>query len=79
MLGALFINFLGISPIHALIWIAVLYGLTAPVIIGFILLIANNKKIMKKYTNGYLTNIGGGIGFFMMTVVACLLLYYTVS
>ena len=55
----LFINYLGISPIQALIYSAVLYGVTAPVIIAIILHIANNKKVMGEFTNKKLSNIFG--------------------
>ena len=46
------LNYIGISPIKALIYSAILYGLTAPVLIAIILHISNNKKIMGKNTNG---------------------------
>lgn len=45
LLGAV-MNLLHIDPIQALIWSAIGYGLIAPVLIGVILHIANNKKIM---------------------------------
>jgi Mn2+/Fe2+ NRAMP family transporter len=38
------LNYIGISPIKALIYSAILYGLTAPVLIAIILHISNNKK-----------------------------------
>ncbi len=38
------LNYLGISPIKALIYTAILYGITAPVLIAIILHISNNKK-----------------------------------
>jgi len=37
-------NYIGISPIKALIYSAILYGMTAPVLIANILHIWNNKK-----------------------------------
>ena len=40
----LLLNYVGISPINALIYSAILYGLTAPVLIAIILHISNNKK-----------------------------------
>jgi Mn2+/Fe2+ NRAMP family transporter len=45
LLLGLSLNYIGISPIDALIYTAVLYGLTAPVLIAIILHISNNKKI----------------------------------
>jgi NRAMP (natural resistance-associated macrophage protein)-like metal ion transporter len=76
MLGLL-LNYVGISPIDALIYTAVLYGITAPVLIGIILHISNNKVIMGEYTNSRYLNIMGGIAFVLMTAasVALGLLY----
>jgi NRAMP (natural resistance-associated macrophage protein)-like metal ion transporter len=64
----LLINFLGISPIQAMIWTAVIYGIVSPVLIGVILHVCNNKKVMGKYTNGKWSNILGILCFLMMTV-----------
>ena len=69
------LNYIGISPIKALIYTAILYGITAPVLIAIILHISNNKKILGKYTNGGLTNILGGLALVIMTLAAGLLLY----
>lgn len=72
---ALIIDLLGINPVKALIYTAVLYGVTAPVLIGIIMHISNNKKIMKSYTNDKVTNIIGGITLVVMTAAAVLLIY----
>ena len=69
------LNYIGISPIKALIYSAILYGLTAPVLIVIILHIANNKKIMGKYTNGKTSNILGFAALVLMTVAAVILVY----
>jgi NRAMP (natural resistance-associated macrophage protein)-like metal ion transporter len=71
----LLINYLGISPIKALLYTAILYGLTSPVLIAIILHIANNKKIMKENTNNKLSNILGYLTFILMTIAAIVLLY----
>jgi Mn2+/Fe2+ NRAMP family transporter len=68
-------NYIGISPIKALIYSAILYGLTAPVLIALILHISNNKKIMGKNTNGKITNILGSLALILMTVAGGLLIY----
>ena len=75
----LMIHFIGISPIQALIYTAVLYGITAPVLIALILHICNQKKIMGKFTNNKWSNIFGVITFLLMTVSSILLLYYTIK
>jgi NRAMP (natural resistance-associated macrophage protein)-like metal ion transporter len=72
----LLINVLGISPMKALIFTSILYGITSPVMIAVVLHIANNKKIMKDFTNNRLSNSLGGITFILMTVAAVLLLYF---
>ena len=69
------LNYIGISPVKALIYSAVLYGLTAPVLIAIILHICNNKKVMGKYTNSRISNIVGMITLALMTAAAAILLY----
>jgi NRAMP (natural resistance-associated macrophage protein)-like metal ion transporter len=69
------LNYIGISPIKALIYTAVLYGITAPVLIGIILHICNNKKVMGQYTNSKLANISGVIALVIMSIAAIVLLY----
>ena len=71
----LVINFLGISPIQALVYTAILYGLTAPVMIALVLHICNNKKIMGDHTNGRLSNIAGTLTLVLMTAAALALIY----
>jgi len=44
LLLGLSLNYIGISPVKALIYTAILYGITAPVLIAIILHISNNKK-----------------------------------
>jgi NRAMP (natural resistance-associated macrophage protein)-like metal ion transporter len=69
------LNYIGISPIKALIYTAILYGITAPVLIGIILHISNNKKIMGEYTNSIKSNILGFAALVIMTVAALALIY----
>ena len=75
LLIGLSLNYIGISPIQGLIYAAVLYGLTAPVLIAIILHISNNKKIMGKFTNGRISNIFGFATLILMTISAMLLIY----
>lgn len=75
LLIGLSLNYVGISPIKALIYTAICYGVTAPVLIAIILHISNNKKIMGEYTNSRFTNILGFIALIIMTLAAGLLLY----
>jgi Mn2+/Fe2+ NRAMP family transporter len=69
-------NFIGITAIQALVYTAILYGVTAPVLIAIILHVANRKSIMGKYKNGKWSNITGFITFALMSAAAIALLYY---
>jgi NRAMP (natural resistance-associated macrophage protein)-like metal ion transporter len=69
------LNYIGLSPVKALIYSAILYGLTAPVLIAIILHISNNKKIMGKNTNGKISNILGFAALGLMTVAGVILIY----
>ncbi|MDN3654490.1 divalent metal cation transporter [Ferruginibacter paludis] len=75
LLLGLSLNYVGISPVKALIYTAILYGLTAPVLIAIILHISNNKKIMGEYVNGRTTNILGFAALIIMSIAAGLLVY----
>ena len=75
LLLGLSLNYIGISPIRALIYSAILYGLTAPVLIAIILHIPNNMKIMGKYTNSKISNILGFTALVLMTAAAVILIY----
>ncbi len=68
-------NYIGISPIKALIYSAILYGLTAPVLIAIILHISNNKKIMGTFTNSKMSNALGFAALVLMTTAAVILIY----
>ena len=75
MLG-LSLNYIGISPIQALIYSAIFYGMTAPVLIAIILHIANNKSIMGKHTNTRTANVLGFAALTIMTLAAFFLLLF---
>lgn len=75
----LIIQLAGVDPVKALLYTAVLYGVTAPVMIGIILHICNSKKIMEEYTNTPAVNIVGGIALLLMTASALLLTWFVFS
>jgi NRAMP (natural resistance-associated macrophage protein)-like metal ion transporter len=79
LLLGLSLNYIGISPIDALIYTAVLYGLTAPVLIAIILHISNNKQIMGLHVNGKLANLMGITALLVMTVAAIVLVYFLIT
>jgi len=76
LLVGLSLDFFDISPIQALLYTAIAYGLTSPVLIAVILHIGNNKKIMKKNTNSRYSNTVGVITLILMSVSAIALIYF---
>jgi len=78
MLIALATNYIGISPVKSLFYTAVLYGLTAPVMILVIMHISNNKTVMGEYVNKPWSNILGWITFIFMTAAAGCLIYFQI-
>jgi NRAMP (natural resistance-associated macrophage protein)-like metal ion transporter len=71
-LVGLLINFIGINPIKALIWTAIVNGLITPPIIAIIIVVANNKKVMGRYTNGWLSNALCILTFVLTTIASVL-------
>jgi NRAMP (natural resistance-associated macrophage protein)-like metal ion transporter len=76
LLLGLSLDFLNVSPMKALLYTAILYGLTAPVLILMILSLCNNKAVMGEFVNGAKANILGGLTFLLMSVAAVALLYF---
>ncbi|MBS1635250.1 MAG: Nramp family divalent metal transporter [Bacteroidetes bacterium] len=76
LIVGLLIHYIGISPIQALIYTAILYGLTAPVLIVIILLICNNKKILGENVNGFWSNLLGILTFLLMTISGVALIWF---
>src|ERR671924_94179 len=69
------INFVGIDPIKALIYTAVINGITAVPILFAILRIANDKKILEDKTNGSVSNILGWLTFLIMGISVAVLFF----
>lgn len=61
------LNFVGLNPIKALIYSAVLNGVVAPIILALILLIARNEKVMGEWKNGKLS---AGLGWFLTALMS---------
>ena len=76
LVAGLCLQFLGISPVQALLYTAILYGLTAPVMIVLLLHIGNNKKIMGKHTNSVFSNVLGVMTLLLMTAAAVGLIWF---
>lgn len=71
------IDYLGINPIDALFFTAVINGFVAPPLLVLIMLVANNRKIMGKRTNGRLTNTLGWAAAAIMFAAAAVLVITT--
>lgn len=75
-LVGLLVNLLNIDPITLLYYSAALNGILAPPLLVIILVIANNKRILGKYTNGALSNVLG-IAITLAMGAAALMLLWT--
>lgn len=64
-----------ISPVKALLYSAVLNGLVAPPLIVVLLLICNNRKIVGKNANGWLSNTLGWLAVALMSLAGGLLIW----
>lgn len=68
------IDLIGINPISALYYAAVLNGIVAPPLLFMIMLISNNQRIMQDNRNGRIVNILGWIATTTMGAAAIALL-----
>jgi NRAMP (natural resistance-associated macrophage protein)-like metal ion transporter len=64
------INFIGINPITALFWTAVINGLLSPPLLILIMLVSNNREVMGERTNGRLVNALGWAAAAIMVAAA---------
>ncbi|MFI5188101.1 MAG: divalent metal cation transporter, partial [Chitinophagales bacterium] len=69
-------HWLGISPVKALLFTTILYGLITPFLIAIILHVSNNKKIMGEFCNRRLSNITGIIALSLMLASVILAVYF---
>jgi NRAMP (natural resistance-associated macrophage protein)-like metal ion transporter len=67
-LVGLALNLLGVNPISALVYTAVINGIVAVPLLVLILLVANNRDIMGKHTNGRLANVVGWLTAALMGI-----------
>lgn len=64
------INFIGIDPIKALFWSAMINGLLAPPLLLVIMLVANNDAVMGNRRNGRWLNLLTGLATLIMFAAA---------
>lgn len=66
-IAGLLMNFVGIDPIKALIYAAVLNGVVAPVVLFLIVIISSNKHIMGEWVN---SPVRSAFGWFIASLMA---------
>jgi Mn2+/Fe2+ NRAMP family transporter len=66
MVVGLAMNFLGVNPIKALYYAAVLNGVTAPVLMFFIFRLGRDKRVMGEFTSPRWVNVWGAIATLLM-------------
>jgi len=75
-LVGLLINFIGINPIKALLYAAVINGIVAVPLIAVIIFISNNRKIMGERTNGFWSNSLGWLTFALMGLASLAMIIF---
>jgi NRAMP (natural resistance-associated macrophage protein)-like metal ion transporter len=73
------LNFVGIDPIKALYWSAVLNGLLAAPMMAAMLLIATNRKIMADFVLPWQMTVGGWVAALAMAVASIVFIGLSVS
>ena len=64
------IDLIGINPITALFWTAVINGVIAPPLLVVVMLVSNNKRVVGNRVNGIWTNIVGWLAAAIMFAAA---------
>lgn len=72
-LVGMLVNFLGINPIDALFWTAVINGFIAPPMLIVIMRVANDRRVMGERVNGPWLNVLGWAAAGVMAVAAAVL------
>lgn len=76
MVVGLLMNFIGINPIKALYYAAIVNGITAPVLLIFIFLLGRDKKILGEFVNPRWVNVWGFITTILMLIAAIALFVF---
>ena len=74
----IFINFVGINPIQALIYSSIINGIVSLPMIIFIIKIANDKSILKDKTNNKKSNVIGCITG-AINVISVIVMFFTIG
>jgi Mn2+/Fe2+ NRAMP family transporter len=74
VLGGVALNLIGIDPMQALYWTAVINGLLAPPLMIMTMLAASNPKVMGRLTLPPLLKVGGWAATAVMVIVSAMFL-----
>ncbi len=75
LLVSLIMALIGLNPIQLLFWANILSGVLAPILVVYLLMVGNNRKIMGKERLSVLTNTGLVLTALVMFTAALLLFY----
>ena len=75
LLVSMVVAFLRFSPIQLLFWANVLSGVLSPVMVIYLIMVGNNRKIMKNQRLGWITNVGLVLTALVMFAAVVLLFY----
>ena len=75
MLVSLVIALLRFDPVQLIFWANVLNGVLAPILVVYLIMVGNNRKIMRDRQVGLITNVGLALTAIVMFAAAILLFY----
>lgn len=75
LLVSLGISLVGVDPIQLMFWANVLQGVLSPVMVVFVLLVGNSRKIMGRFRLSRWNNVGLALTALLMFTAAALLFY----
>jgi len=73
----LLLNYVGINPIRALVWSAIINGITAAPVMGLVMLMASSSKVMRKFALPPYLKIVGWVTTLIMALAAIGMLWPT--
>jgi Mn2+/Fe2+ NRAMP family transporter len=73
----LLLNYVGINPIRALVWSAIINGITAAPVMGLVMLMASSSKVMGKFALPPYLKIVGWVATLIMALAAIGMLWAT--
>jgi Mn2+/Fe2+ NRAMP family transporter len=75
LLVSLVVALLRFDPIHLMFWANVLNGVLSPILVVYLIIVGNNRKIMRGQPMSWLTNLGMALTAIVMFAAAALLFY----